>query len=258
MNPFLFLLFFTITVICSPFPTTYSNLWPREVTILPESNDLTQRSHLVYNIFPSNVENEEQLSTTRAYLQSISDYDIEEIDLPNSKDAFHWKVSMRNSASTQILKDREGISSFEVDDQSLEDRAVRSRQDDMTVYWEALARDPSNKAEVRQTREWLDKTVKNKTIVSELKELPEPGTGADWDNRNTVGWYALILDDIGAEEAKRQPGIQLIEKSGTQVDFGTTTAAIKRSTNNLSKRVPLEWTKQANAQDDLVEISKYK
>jgi hypothetical protein len=94
------------------------------------------------------------------------------------------------------------------------------------VYWEALARDPSNKAEVSRTREWLDKMVKNKRIVSELREFPEPGTGADSDNRKTVGWYALISDDIGVEEAMCQPGIQLIKKSGILVDFGSTTAAI--------------------------------
>ena len=140
----------------------------------------------------------------------------------------------------------------------LEDRPIHSPQDDKPVYWKALATDPSNKAEVSQAREWLDKMVKNKTIVFELKDFTEPGTGADQDNYNKEVWYAIILDEAEVKEAKGQPGIQTVEKSGKQVDFKSTTAAIKRYFNHISKRTPLEWNKRANAKDDLVEISKYK
>jgi hypothetical protein len=56
--------------------------------------------------------------------------------------------------------------------------------------------------------------VKRKTIVCELKEFPEPATGVDWDNCNTVGRYALLLNEAGVEEAKGQLGIQLSRRAG--------------------------------------------
>jgi hypothetical protein len=126
-------------------------------------------------------------------------------------------VALKSSASTQILKDHKVIQSFELEGPSVDDRSNRSRQDNNPVYWESLATDPSNKAEVSQTREWLDKMVKRKTIVCELKEFPEPATSADWDNCNTVGHYALRLDKAGVEEAKGQLGIQLSRRAGNRL-----------------------------------------
>jgi hypothetical protein len=273
MNIFLVWLYFLHFV----YPMAFSDGLNRG-DVLGSEQGITPHAVRMYTVHPSDPNNPVELSETKTFLQSVAD---KELQTNREGDRLiSWTVSLKEAACTKDLESHPGIQGFELQDTSSNVQQTNARQEEEDPCprtagakpsnnwegedpdtWLAWAKDPFNWEEVNKTREWLDSNVKDKTLIFQILRVPDEGES--WDNQFILGWYHLILDDAGVEEAKKQPGIAEIEVNHRLIGLKAIPPMNAIALHGIGsaakkvKRAPLDWKKQDGADEDLILDSKY-
>lgn len=150
---------------------------------------------------------------------------------------------MKNEAIVDHLKDRKGVRMFEPEDVPLGHRTTSTlssveKRDDYKAYM-AFVKDANNHDEVAKTRQWLDSKVKDKNHIAQTGGAAGP----------LDGWYQLILDDSGVEEAKQYPGIEFVEEDWEMENQWLVPGTTEKTANTTEnhdvwvKRADVKWAK---------------
>jgi len=157
-------------------------------------------------------------------------------------------------------------------------KAVQSRDElpPGTKAYNVWVTDRANEAQIKETQEWLEGLVKDKSkmviwkdypwgkelkVPEEIEKLFDEGRVEEVDKYEQVhGWWRLILDQAGYEEVqKKKEWIAEITENRSSVEMSPFPGSQGERPQKLeSRKVEWgDWKKQENAIRELVHASQY-
>ncbi|KAF2105640.1 peptidase S8/S53 domain-containing protein [Lophiotrema nucula] len=209
-------------------------------------------SSMQYNVYPTDDAAPDVLLETESFLQTVS---TSVVPTRDHNLLVSWRVDLANDEDVADIRSHTGVKGVERPNAPPPGHSSETKRDDAPVKkWIAFVKDPKNLEEVNSTRTWLAENIKDqKTKVVELKDR----------DKNVEMFTRLTFDDDKLEEAKKQPGIKVLEQDFPMEAHRAVAETAKswfstvRENSKFAKRGDLSWMKQMEAPKDLTIDSQY-
>jgi hypothetical protein len=213
-----------------------------------------------YAVYPTNTKNATEIAETEAYLKTLFDPD-DVLANNNAEGTVSWRVTVNDNAIIDHLKTHPGVREVEPEPTppyQVQEEPSKARRSELETgaprLYYASARDPKNKKETTETKQFLAKTILGKDKF--ISEVMMEGM--------VYAWGALPLDSSGFKKVQGYKGIRGIEEQpemlpnlvlpGAEKEPNKSRQHTDRAIDSRGAKLrrALSWKLQGNAQPDLV------